>query len=538
MKSKIAPIPKSRGGDGRIVSTERATKSSVFTPTQAIEHPNLKLKLSFASKPANTSGAFAQEAAPHSLPTLQDGPYQDKHERTMMLKPPDKTRRSGRSSRKPCNIDDHVTGLELDHATELQPKGKADDGDYCPQGSSREYQGCTHDEDRLIVLTLCIAFQKDKVPGKIHQLQPKCKPSRPSKKALSKQPVGKVDRDRREANIPVAALPPVSQLLHHNKPKQVTVDPMVHEIMSNLQNSSKIYIDLPELANAEDPDEDRPYTAKCLTSLYILCYDRQLWNLCDVIVDTWIRAFHRLRKHSQKDMQQQSDRALWRRNIPLENRKREMNDQALQSKQTSSVLSKKRPKGIGFDLDPPDYKLCALDPELTNDVTDFNNVLLNDLYKHTQVNCGARLLWADAISLCGSKMEEVIGGWNEEGHEIHADLLLDIMQTSLRMVRRKLTLKIEESTEGVWCKRYHEHWKHELPCYRELAWSTANKVDNREDEVASDDADMEALMEAEIERVNKRGIELTGSCEKNRAKRQRIQKEIIDYDAEGDSEED
>lgn len=125
-----------------------------------------------------------------------------------------------------------------------------------------------------------------------------------------------------------------------------------------------------------------------------------------------------------------------------------------------------REKKKGFKQDVKDYGLEIQDPLLDNDVTDFDAERLQALYDHTRSKCGARLLWADAMTLCGRKMESQIekrpGIWPRE-------LVHDIMCTALRMVGRKLTLKIEEKYEGAWC-RYHEHIKHGLPCYRELVW--------------------------------------------------------------------
>ncbi|KAF2124895.1 hypothetical protein P153DRAFT_370787 [Dothidotthia symphoricarpi CBS 119687] len=86
------------------------------------------------------------------------------------------------------------------------------------------------------------------------------------------------------------------------------------------------------------------------------------------------------------------------------------------------------------------------------------------------------------------------------------------MCTSLRMVGKKLTLKIEETQEGAWCKRYHEHAKHGMPCYREVAYS-----------------DRLREKEFEVDDVKLNGVD------ESRAKRVRFGDE--DVDAEGESEE-
>lgn len=58
----------------------------------------------------------------------------------------------------------------------------------------------------------------------------------------------------------------------------------------------------------------------------------------------------------------------------------------------------------------------------------------------------------------------------KKGEEVHHELVWNVMQSALRMVRRRLTLKCEESTEGAWCRRYHEHGRGGGGrCYREVA---------------------------------------------------------------------
>jgi hypothetical protein len=93
------------------------------------------------------------------------------------------------------------------------------------------------------------------------------------------------------------------------------------------------------------------------------------------------------------------------------------------------------------------------------------------------------------------------------------------------MVRRKLTLKIEESTEGAWCKRYHQHGRHEQPCYRWLAW---------QEQLAQDKEDGEDTVGAG-KRKRGRG---NRSGDRNSSKRVRFDnRDAGDIDAEGESEE-
>jgi len=222
----------------------------------------------------------------------------------------------------------------------------------------------------------------------------------------------------------------------------------------------------------------KPYVAKLLTELYIQCYQNQLWHLCDLVADTWIRALQTANKRTQRS--NNVNDYMWRKNVALENK----------------FAEKKK----GFKKDVFEFGLDIEDPDLANDVTAINSEHLHDLYAHTGSKCGARLLWADAIALCGKKAEHDItrrpGAWPEE-------LFFDVMCTSLRMVGRKLTLKIEEKYEGAWC-RYHEHGKHGIPCYRRLAWE--QKDDN------------EGVVEVEVDEDKaEAGVNLCGMKGKNRA---------------------
>jgi hypothetical protein len=248
--------------------------------------------------------------------------------------------------------------------------------------------------------------------------------------------------------------------------------------MKSLCDSGGVHVDLPQLASAKDPDLDMPYSGQFLVQLYLEAYKMSRYDLCDLIADTWIRAFHALRSRGEK--YGNDEEMSWRPNKAL-------------------MLRRKHGKG-GFDTEALESSkvLSVQDPKIEPGVTDFRPDLLDALYTGTQPDCGARFLWADAMALCGSKLETKMQMMKRRKEKWNSDLVYDIMCTGLRMAGRKLTLKIEESTEGAWCKRYHEHSKHGLPCYRELACNEQkeqerhNQVQNGE---ISDEDDMEGIME-------------------------------------------
>lgn len=219
----------------------------------------------------------------------------------------------------------------------------------------------------------------------------------------------------------------------------------VYNILNTLQSSNEIQVDLPNLYTSDDTKVVKPYTSAVLTELYIQCYEKQLWHFCDLIADTWIRALqyaNRRRSYSTENIKTH----LWRQNKALEKK----------------FAEKKK----GFKKDVWEFALDIEDPKMDSDATAINPERLRDLYAHTSPNCGARLLWADAMALSGRKLEHEMA---REPDVWPADLFFDVMCTALRMVGRKLTLKIEEAYEGAWC-RYHEHGKQGQPCYRKLAW--------------------------------------------------------------------
>ncbi|KAJ4988540.1 hypothetical protein SVAN01_05995 [Stagonosporopsis vannaccii] len=243
-----------------------------------------------------------------------------------------------------------------------------------------------------------------------------------------------------------------------------TVSQDVQDILNTLKSSPYIQVDLPNVYASGGTAVIKPYTAKLLIELYIQCYQNQLWHFCDLVADTWIRALQAANKRTQRS-ENVEDR-MWRKNVALD-----------------KIFAEKKK---GFKEDLFEFGSDIEDPELASDVTIISAERLHELYAHTNSKCGGRLLWADAIALSGRKAEHDItrqpGAWPE-------GLFFDVMCTSLRMMGRKLTLKIEEKYEGAWC-RYHEHGKHGVPCYRRLAWEQKDDgivaEDEHEHEVETD----------------------------------------------------
>tara|TARA_R110002003_G_scaffold130_16_gene12283 strand:+ start:4147 stop:4965 length:819 start_codon:yes stop_codon:yes gene_type:complete len=270
--------------------------------------------------------------------------------------------------------------------------------------------------------------------------------------------------------------------------------------LQSLSSSARTAIELPEISEQDAPDKEKSYSATFLMHLYIVAYKASLWSLCDLVADTWIRAFHALRRLAEKQGKEELE--LWRPNKGLMTR---------------------RPRGYA---EPKEYgaKLRTEDPLLDDDVTDFDPDLLRLLYQSTAAGCGARMLWADSMALAGSKLEHVMGRKKGRDEKWHPDLVYDIMLTGLRMCRRKLTLKIEETTEGAWCKRYHEHAKHGLRCYRETAaMQEPESSDEDEPDPLTRQLEDEGMWTdgGHAKQVHFSGVE---------------DQEMVDLDAEGDSD--
>ncbi|KAF1830437.1 hypothetical protein BDW02DRAFT_633643 [Decorospora gaudefroyi] len=473
-----------RGGRGGATSKGRSSQPAMPGPGATVRDPstpNLKLKLG------------AKNAAPEPrLASHKVDDVQYEGEDAELPLPPPVTSRSGRAIHKPSHGDD-VEGSDYDRMLDPSSSSRDEDGDdYRPHiGSDPPYHS-HHAKESPNVLSLPAQQQKPKAGG-----PRKTKP--PSAGALER-----VD----EEDIPSS-----ETIRERSASPEESNDNEVHLIMNALRSTGKVEIDLPGLTSATDPNDDQPYTAKLLTRLYTLSYEKRLWDICDLIVDTWIRAFHELRTKGQLDPAFE----VWRPNKVLEKRKK----RAEEAKMMGKIIPSE------FDPNPPNYNLEVADPEIGYDVTAVNIDRLNELYKYTDKKCGARLLWADALVLGGDKTEKLM---EKCGHELHKDLVFNTMQTSLRMMRRKLTLKIEESTEGAWCKRYHEHSKHGEPCYREKA---SREAAEKEDEQTELDI-MAAFMESDHEQGTKRGFEDVGDAEMSGAKRVRFGG---DEDSDGDSEE-
>ncbi|OAL56218.1 hypothetical protein IQ07DRAFT_744 [Pyrenochaeta sp. DS3sAY3a] len=251
------------------------------------------------------------------------------------------------------------------------------------------------------------------------------------------------------------------------------IDKDTRKIFESLQSSTETLVDLPSMSQPSNPTEDEPYTAKRLTHLYLLCYEAEFWNGCDLIADTWIRAFHELREHSDITRPRTKTEMLWRRNSAREQQKR------ILAKENAILRKLGQPS---LKSNGPEYGLVVEDPLLADDVTMYDVSLVNALYANTARECGARLLWAEAMTLCGDAAGEMIENGRKMGKEWHAELQYDVLQTALRMLRKRLTLKIEETVEGAWCKRYHEHTKHGLPCYRETAFHEEQDAEGESEE--------------------------------------------------------
>jgi hypothetical protein len=386
---------------------------------------------------------------------------------------PPKMTRTGRTIRKP-QYRDAVDGSDYDQMIGLSSDGVKDDNSkfqqYMPS-DPRTYNSSFKSED-VKLLTSHSAFisknaqeYSEAVPLESDKQQQSPSVSRPHGNLPSSvSRLDAVSAENEGLPSPAKHAPQYSSASHTSfKPSQD-----VYDIIHNLQQTTKVQLDLPSLSNVSDPDRTQPYSAELLTHLYIACYQQKLWNLCDMIADTWIRAFHTRRKKSQVTPGQ----ALWRPNKALEERKRTAYKAWRNGNYVSSEFDPEQPKWLGLDE--------ATDPDLEPDVTNMHIHLLTTLYQHTAADCGARVLWADALALAGDQTERGFEVAHRRGIGLHHELVFNVMQTSLRLVRRKLTLKIEESLEGAWCKRYHEHARHGQRCYREIAASQREKEGKRE----------------------------------------------------------
>ncbi|KAF1914706.1 hypothetical protein BDU57DRAFT_579126 [Ampelomyces quisqualis] len=361
---------------------------------------------------------------------------------------------SGRVVKKPHD-EAHIYSSEMDAQIELQAVKKAD-----RESSGSNFQGRSSPP---------IFIQRDE-PTPPHQ-----RPSRPRKNSKTWPSLVTIHENNNILSSDM--IQPSLADTEERRASSLNISEEVLQTMKMLCGKAKVFIDLPTLVDASSYNATKRYSATHLMQLYIEANKRGQWNLCDLIADTWIRAFHALRRRGEKSGKEED--MLWRPN--------------------KSLIAKHMQGLKGYDTKAPDYSrvLRVEDPELEPDVTDFNTKLLDALYSCTPEGCGARTLWADAMALSGKKLENRMQSMKRRKEEWHPDLLFEVLCTSLRISRRKLTLKIEESTEGAWCKRYHEHSRHGKPCYRKLAY--ARRWDGFDDTSDEDEVDAMAQgVEAEM----------------------------------------
>jgi hypothetical protein len=213
----------------------------------------------------------------------------------------------------------------------------------------------------------------------------------------------------------------------------------------------------PELPDIYKPSEDAehggnelydirlPWDSKKLFHLYILAYSQDKYNICDLIADTWIWAFQKM------DVDPRT--RVWRGNV-------------------TDYKPREEIEG------PCDHFTTLIDRHITS----FDFKLLRELYDNTGRDCGARLLWADALALCAAWLELKMDARTPDMRKWHPELMWDVLRTSLRMSGVRLTLKIEEKNHQAWCERYHEHTKHSAECYRKLAEEQQVAVKEREED--------------------------------------------------------
>lgn len=219
---------------------------------------------------------------------------------------------------------------------------------------------------------------------------------------------------------------------------------------------------LKALPDIENHGVDQPWTAERLTHLYIYSASEGDTELCDLIVDVWIRAF------------QDHDRYVTRDCTRLGIYREDLHPDELVWGENKHHPDRANYMDIGMPPIPKwqMHKDLAL-PKLHNNVTAYSPKLLNQLYKHTPKDNAARRLWADSLALCGDRTQYWLMKLRKDNIQLHPDLTYNILCTTLRMARRKLTLKIEELGEDAWCHRYHAHGKDEQ-CYRARARMTDN----------------------------------------------------------------
>ncbi|EUC42655.1 hypothetical protein COCMIDRAFT_69541, partial [Bipolaris oryzae ATCC 44560] len=408
-------------GASEIRSLRAESLGSKAAETGALQKLTIKIKLNRNfDDTCEKTDPFAPTVNEDNTDYNNDLPYYS-------VSQPSVTTRTGRTIHKPQH-EDVIQGGDYEQIMGLSSEGFGEDDFKFQPDFSRDLRKCSSSQKH----------QKKRGVGRPRGKQP-CFTSH-------------LDRVSEEEDWPSSSTLPAQSSFEYNS-FQPSQD--VYDILNSLKASTKTHIDLPSLSNAADPDAIQPYSAELLTNLYIICYHGSLWNLCDLITDTWIRAFHERRKKSQNDPAY----TLWRPNKALEARKHAAHQARLNGVHIPSE----------FDPNPVNLHLDPTDPDLEPNVTDPPLHLLTYLYHHTPPTCGARILWADALALAGDQTEKGMEAAQRRGEEVHPELVWNVMQSGLRMVRRRLTMKCEESTEGAWCRRYHEHGRNGGRCYREVA---------------------------------------------------------------------
>ncbi|KAF1980333.1 hypothetical protein BU23DRAFT_548494 [Bimuria novae-zelandiae CBS 107.79] len=264
---------------------------------------------------------------------------------------------------------------------------------------------------------------------------PKRKPgASPKQKTAHKSPISTPRNSEAYSNVSV----PVPNLTSHEQHRfHATFDDRTKQIFDHLVGRAlKV---LPDIS--DEQDETIKWTAKSLTNLYIYSLTQGCTKLCDLVADLWIHGFHERARGKPCGV-----RPFWMENT------------------------------AHTDREPDDYKCRGMPPkkkwqkeldlpELNDNVTVFHPELVNQLYHHTPRDHPVRNLWADSIALGGPTAEKILLRMRKNGTEFHEDFIWDVMCTSLRMARKKLTLRIEMLGKDAWCERYHIHGK-ETPCHR------------------------------------------------------------------------
>lgn len=194
----------------------------------------------------------------------------------------------------------------------------------------------------------------------------------------------------------------------------------------------------PELRHNEEEDVVKPWTSQDLFHLYILAYSNKKYHICDLVADTWIRQFQVIDAKGRTK--------IWQENKTTFIRERFAN-------------APRNDNGA---------------PEFSSGAMRFDIGRIHELYENTRDDCGARFIWADAMALCGKGLETQL---RKAGEPMDMDdwpdqLMKEICKVTLRAMRIRLTLKIEEPHPEEWCERYHEHPKYNQPCYRRIHYET------------------------------------------------------------------